>query len=300
MASRCGAVVCLVILIGGLNLIGIFFISLNAPRLRSLEPSHPETPPLPLAVSNPLVGVVIRAHDGYKQHLISLLWGLLSQTYKSDVKVIIVPTESPSISILTQYLHDHWFNDSADRILDLSVAPLDSDLFLSHCCDLQNLCTEEWQTKKFLEGYPDTALQRYCEVNSPLHYHLTDFGLKSVLFSCPSCQYLLVTNADNSYSPTYLQETIERMEADHLDLILTDMIHLGKPMTVEPELGKMDLGCALIRIAFLKEHEITFVSSIPSPAEPQHWHDADYWLLEMMKRKGARISTLSRTLFVHN
>jgi hypothetical protein len=164
----------LFLLIGCLNLIGLLFISFNTPHLRSLEPP-------PQSVSLPLVGVVIRAHEGYKHHLLSLLWGLHSQTSQCNLKIVVVPTEAPSIPILTQFLHDHWFADkTAEKDLDLSLVTISSDIFLSHCCHLEQLCTKEWQTNKLSEGYSTSALQRYCEVNSPLHYHLTDLGLETI------------------------------------------------------------------------------------------------------------------------
>jgi hypothetical protein len=95
---------------------------------------------------------------------------------------------------------------------------------------------------------------------------------------------------------------MEKMEDDEQqwDLVLTDMVHLGKAMSVAPELGKMDLGCALIRIEFIRQHGLSFVSSLPKPTEPQHWHDADYWFVEAMRQRGARIATLSQILFTHN
>jgi hypothetical protein len=155
-------------------------------------------------------------------------------------------------------------------------------------------------------------LTRYCEINNPLHYHLTDLALQSVLLSSSSFspsssnspplanQYLIITNADNFYSPKFLELTIEKMNLESLDLLLTNMIHLGKAMEVAPELGKMDLGCAVIRLEFLQRHGITFVSSLPIPTEPQHWHDADYWLIQKMIDKGARVATLPQILFNHN
>jgi hypothetical protein len=107
-----------------------------------------------------------------------LLWGLHSQTSQCNLKIVVVPTEAP---ILTQFLHDHWFVDkSAEKDLGLSLVTISSDIFLSHCCHLEQLCTKEWQTNKLSEGYSTSALQRYCEVNSPLHYHLTDLGLETI------------------------------------------------------------------------------------------------------------------------
>ena len=53
---------------------------------------------------------------------------------------------------------------------------------------------------------------------------------------------------------------------------------------MEPSLGRMDLGCAVLRASALRPLEeeeggeegapLTFSQALPSPAAPEHWHDA--------------------------
>jgi hypothetical protein len=221
--------------------------------------------------------------------------------------LLILPTELPSLTSLAKFLQDHWDPSVIEnKFFDLNFLDLSPEIFKEHCCDLQPLCNPSWHQQKLSEGYPLTALTRYCEINNPLHYHLTDLALQSVLLSSSltsphlANQFLIITNADNFYSPKFLELTIEKMNSESLDLLLTNMIHLGQAMDVAPELGKMDLGCAVIRLEFLQRHGITFVSSLPIPTEPQHWHDADYWLIQKMIDQGARVATLSQILFNHN
>ena len=299
-----------------LNLFGIFFISSHNISLTTstshLSPSSSNShltisPPSPSLIS-PHIFVIIRSHYGYRHQLFSLLYSFLSQSIPiSYLHMLILPTDLPSLTSLSQYLDQHWDHSIIkNQFFNIQFMNLSSHLFDKYCCQLQSLCNPSWYHKKLSDGYPHTALTRYCEINNPLHYHLTDLALESVLHSSLllsnnlTYQFLIVTNADNFYSPKFLELTIQKMNLENLDLLLTNMIHLGNPMEVAPELGKMDLGCAIIRLEFLQKHEIRFVSSLPIPTEPQHWHDADYWLIHKMIDSGARVATLPQFLFNHN
>lgn len=301
-----------------LNLFGIFFISSHTLTLTT-SPSHLSpsssnsqltlSPPSP-SLQSPHIFIIIRSHYGYRHQLFSLLYSFLSQSIPmSSLHLFILPTDLPSLTSLSEYLDQHWDQSIIkNQFFYIQFMNLSSQIFQQYCCQLQSLCNPLWVSKKLSDGYPLTALTRYCEINNPLHYHLTDLALESVLSSSLSTssnknltyQFLIITNADNFYSPKFLELTIEKMNLDNLDLLLTNMIHLGKPMEVAPELGKMDLGCAIIRLEFLYQHGITFVSSLPIPTEPQHWHDADYWLIQKMIDHGARVDTLPQFLFNHN
>ena len=55
---------------------------------------------------------------------------------------------------------------------------------------------------------------RYCSVNSPVHYHLTDMGLARLLALAPQLPFLLVTNADNSYSPRFASVVLRFLQGE--------------------------------------------------------------------------------------
>ena len=186
-------------------------------------------------------------------------------------------------------------------------------------------------------------------MNSPVHYHLTDMGLARLLALAPQLPFLLVTNADNSYSPRFASVVLRFLQGEgegegQYDVALVDMVHRGQVGTmtmsltitmtmstcmllcavlemftlllftllmsvvvvilqafhVRPELGHMDLGCAVIRTSVLLspvpapdtppahalaadsplplplslDRIMTFAQSLPAPAAPEHWHDA--------------------------
>lgn len=269
----------------------------NSFSSHSLSFSHSQS-----SKNNPKVGVIVRSHGGYKESLMSLLWGIVSQSYQENVRVIIVPTEEPSTKELLEYLNEHFSSTitKEKKSVDVILQDLPSNIYQTYCCVLKDICTDSWRNGKLNEGWSEISLNRYCEVNSPLHYHLTDIALSSIVNDCPSCRYLLVTNADNSYSPDFLSLATKKIEEENLDIVLSDMVHRGKSMEVSPELGKMDLGCALISLDFLRQTQLSFVKSLPFPAEPQNWHDADFWLIQRMIEKGAMVGIIRNILFVHN
>ena len=65
-------------------------------------------------------------------------------------------------------------------------------------------------------------------MNSPVHYHLTDLGLARLLTLAPLLPFLLVTNADNAYSPRFSAAVLAFLQEGALDVALVDMVHRGQ------------------------------------------------------------------------
>lgn len=160
---------------------------------------------------------------------------------------------------------------------------------------LATLCTETWRRDRLAGGWPSSALDRYCSVNSPVHYHLTDLGVDCLLRLAPHTPALVVTNADNAYLPGFSAAARACLrgegagqcgQAGGVDVALVHMLHRAQPMQVRPDLGRMDLGCAAIRTSALFSQaqsqfqtdrplkRLTFADSLPSPTAPENWHDA--------------------------
>ena len=151
---------------------------------------------------------------------------------------------------------------------------------------LEELCTDQWRNDRLAGGWPSSALERYCTVNSPVHYHLTDLGLEYLLRLAPNLPAIVVTNADNAYLPGFSAKARVALRGDSaVDIALVHMLHRAQPMQVRPELGHMDLGCAVIRTTALFPHgqrngekRLTFATSLPSPTAPENWHDAGAYM----------------------
>ena len=154
------------------------------------------------------------------------------------------------------------------------------------------------------------SIKRFCEINSPMHYFLTDRALDTALRICMQCVGVIITNADNFYAPTFLSTLAHLLSSfrpftrvpgyARYDILLTDMVNKGEPVTVETSLGMMDLGGALICATLLRSSNIRFLYSLPVPTEPQHYHNADFHFIEKLLAYGARHYVEHQILFNHN
>lgn len=243
--------------------------------------------------------VIIRSHERYVKHLMSLLWALDAQTVADGLYVIVAPTEYDSIEPIEKMLQQSWTDLPH---VSVRVLKIDKHQYDDNCCVLEKICTPLWRRGKLFRNWSTEALDTYCTVNSPLHYFVTDRALDQVRRECMFCEFLLVTNADNYYSPDFLLKTSHLLTTSRTDLVMTDMLHRGQKIETKVESGYMDLGCVLSRFGiFLGAKNLDFTSLLPENAEPQDWHDADFWLVyHLMNKHGKRLSYIRETMFVHN
>mmetsp|Transcript_954 Transcript_954/g.1646 ORF Transcript_954/g.1646 Transcript_954/m.1646 type:complete len:396 (+) Transcript_954:184-1371(+) len=304
------------------------------------------------------LGLVVRAHVGYVALLTSLVWSLQAQSSaEGDLDgavtlVVVVPTEPGSAAVLRGHLSrytncymlpaalTHGGSGTGVRrqggkgpgtgpstgqtVAVLVMDPTTQD-YEAQSQVLATLCTETWRQDRLAGGWPSSALDRYCSVNSPVHYHLTDLGVDCLLRLAPHLPALVVTNADNAYLPGFSAAARACLRgegagqcgrAGGVDVALVHMLHRAQPLQVRPELGHMDLGCAVIRTSalFSVAHSqlqsreghgpkrLTFADSLPSPAAPENWHDADFWFVDaiLKRRNGRKAAVVDEYLFVHN
>lgn len=251
--------------------------------------------------SNQKIAIVVRSHAAYSIQLLSLLWCLESQDFYGNLFVLVLPTEYESIDKLKEIIESEWYNGHrhAKRKITVALLTPSKSLYDNNCCLIESICTKEWRDKKLSENWPAHALDRYCSVNSPLHYALTDFAVTSLSYLCLSCLALLVTNADNLYAPSFLSKTFKLIEEEHVDVAMTNMLHMGQVVEVQPQIMKMDLGTVLISLRFMRVQNLTFLTVLPSPTEPQHYHDADFWLVGGLVDRGAKVHVVREVLFNH-
>ena len=260
------------------------------------------------------IAIIVRAHENYAHQLMALIWMFESQNYPGDIFILVIPTEYESIEYLSKLLSQNWKDvDAATwrrKGVFIKILNLPRSYYERYCCLLTSLCTDEWRKRKMKENFSERTLRRYCEINSPMHYFLTDIAVDAVLHICNECAGLVITNADNFYSPTYLAKTAHMLSSfrpfifsssePQYDIILTDMVHLGQPVTTEASLGKMDLGGVLLSVPLIHSSKIRFLTSLPIPTEPQHYHDADFHFVKKLLEYGGKHIVVHQTLYTHN
>ena len=248
--------------------------------------------------SNITTAFIVRAHKDYGSLLLSLLWSLHGQRrYEGGILFLVVPTEYDQESTLEILINKFFPNDFSTKV-HVKVLNIEKERYELYSTLLSSLCTKEWKELEISQGFPEDHLERVCTVNSPLHYHITDIALEYTLQSCLSCNYIVITNADNTYSPNFLFSTISLL--NQYDIVITDMLHMDTYVHAAPRLSQMDLGGVIFQSKYLKSAGYTFVTALPQPPEPHHYHDADYFFIKKLMGLGAHISVLHKVLFVHN
>lgn len=80
-----------------------------------------------------------------------------------------------------------------------------------------------------MAGKAPLYIQKLCGYNNYIYYRATDEALTETVTSCQHCTHVLVTNADNSYAPTFFAATLENKQ----DIIVTDFAHQSGSMVRE-------------------------------------------------------------------
>eukprot|EP01041_Mallomonas_annulata_P000468 gene468-876_t len=227
--------------------------------------------------------MIIRTHGSYVGQTISML-AMLETIKHINISAILLPTELGSFEVLKKGLDRRHFIYNAnmkDRHRDrlkislMAIPPIIYDKYGSINAEL---CSEESRAGWAKAGHPPSNIATWCRINSPLHYFLVDVAMAYVKQQCLNSQLLVVTNADNYYSPNYFQAILSRV--DKYDLILTNMINRNRVLNVFPKYEQVDLGAVAVSIPFLRRTGINFINSIPDPTHAGYFHSLDGFYVE--------------------
>jgi len=194
------------------------------------------------------------------------------------------------------------------------IASIPKDYYDEKATILRSKCNPQYieYLKSNFPHIDAPSRAKVCRVDCPTHYHVTDIAIHLLMRKHKDLRYLLVTNADNYYSPEFFDDAITMMNFDEknggtdFDVVLTDMVH-GKnkrKRSVRPIKGHLDLGCALLRIDFLLYHNMTsFIDTLHqskgSELSPLDYFEADGLFIEEARRLGARVGFVRKLNFVH-
>ena len=242
---------------------------------------------------------IIRSHIGYSYQLVSLIYSLNSQVnYSGKILCAIVPTEHSDVAPLTGFLKRAIPEDILDKVF-FTVLKFSKATYQKYSDILPVLCTKERKEMLIRKiGIKPSDMELVCSINCPLHYHITDLSIRYVLHSCPSCQYMVVTNGDNSYSPSFLSLTTAMLSENHA--VVTDMVHQDRYYSVRLMLAEMDLGGLVIRTDVMKSANLSFINAMPPDAEAHIYHAADFHFVNRLKALGLNVVILHKVLFTHN
>lgn len=263
------------------------------------------------------IGVVIRSYKNNIPHTLALLWDLeaqnvlLSDVDPVTIEVIIAPTESDSVQPLKDAIGMHW--NSQSHPIAVTILQPKLEQFQEWSQVLPTLCTDGWykQTDAIVAA-------RVCNHDNPTHYEITDIAIDHLLKMNPKLRYLLVTNGDNYYGPSFLSDAIELFDYDRdngktkYDCILTYMVHHRRVRKVRPWMGKVDLGASVWRVDYmLAKDMISFVSVLKrrykdqigpgfvGPSAKDYYEADGKFVEEAILHYDARVGTVTDVNFVH-
>lgn len=241
--------------------------------------------------------LIVRAHGDYLSQLTSLVT-LIASLRDDTIRVLILPTEKGSFQTIHTYILQVFALFAPNSRLNLSVLRIHDNIYDTYGRYLRTLCTQEWRQRVILSGVPTEFVDnRFCGVNSPLHYLLVDIAINYILRYCINCMQIIVTNADNSYSPSFFGFVKLSTE---FSIVMSNMVSKGRAYNTSPDIGNIDLGAYAVSVDFLRRSKVTFLNALPMRPEPQDYHNADGHFLMRLAAKGATVVKTQAYLFFHN
>lgn len=144
-----------------------------------------------------------------------------------------------------------WFKEGFVRRIFVSIVEFPLSFYHKYGIFLTSLCTDQWKNTAMRFGiYGQHNIERFCNVNSPLHYLLVDILLHYVVTSLPSCKWIITTNADNFYSPGFFKIIAETDHALY-DIVMVNMVSRGVFYETTPNVGSVDLGAYAVNSSCL-------------------------------------------------
>ena len=246
--------------------------------------------------------LVVRAHGGYRMKLLSFLLSLDSVlSIKTNpggrFRVLVISTDYESCNKLVQTIK-RYQEVGGHALVDFVHIP--KSIYTKYESFLKSICTASYKsflshrTKRLEYDY-----MRHCMINSPLHYILVDITLAYIYTYCLAAKWLLITNADNYYSPNLFRTAVRKQWGSN-DVVLINFLLKGSPIYVKPKRNEVDLGSVIYNVHFLRGHHINFMRSLPYRSSPMDYHDADGHLTENVVRRKARVKALSGFYFQQN
>ena len=235
--------------------------------------------------------IMIRSHSGYRKQLRILLKSLSLMPAAPNMSIFILPTE-PFDSMALHSATSRFSRSSQAFLLNFP-----SNLYSNLDTYLHSICSKDYR-RFMIRANKVFELQRYCTVNSALHYLLVDITLEIIKMLCTrKDSKLLVTNADNYYSSRFFDALLANPSAD---IVMTNMVSRGSAMVTRPVVAGIDLGSYAVSISFLRKTNITFLNALPERVLPDHYHNADGHFVEHIIAHGARVKKIDEFLFFHN
>ncbi|KAF5826724.1 hypothetical protein DUNSADRAFT_2261 [Dunaliella salina] len=189
------------------------------------------------------ITVIIRAHKLYFHQLMSFLHSLAANPSKG-ILALVIAMDASSQPMLQRAISTFSLIYTATPLM-AHVLEFPLWLYEEYGQTINLICSPLRVNELRGMGYLEQHIARFCGVNSPLHYVLTDLALLYTVNFIPSNKFVLVSNADNSYSPLFFSALLS--EGGRHDIVSTNTILKGNILYVRPEKVRLVTGIQLMQ-----------------------------------------------------
>jgi GT2 family glycosyltransferase len=143
----------------------------------------------------------------------------------------------------------------------------------------------------YKEKYPEFFDYRFSE----LRYNDWGHSLRATAIMEAKSPYLLITNDDNYYCPTFVEEMLSKIQEDESDIVICDMLHshfgYKKYFRTFPKSESIDIGAIICR---------TELAQKVGWKDKGFGGDGTYCEDLLYSQPKIKVSKVKKTLFVHN
>ncbi len=119
-------------------------------------------------------------------------------------------------------------------------------------------------TQRLIEQFRTIATFEVFYEESPIRFDDYGHSLRDMIIEKTFTEYTLLTNDDNYYVPTFVEEMMEAIDANDLDIVYCNMIHSHvfpeskdqsnyQLLDTKAEKGRIDIGCFIVRTEIAKQ-----------------------------------------------
>jgi len=180
------------------------------------------------------------------------------RTPKEMLSQLLADSEAPVSQRLTVYCVAHKRYEKIPVLLHSLMCQTFQDFRLVVIHD-----GEDVKMRSMLERFQGTYSDRFSFFFTDKHYGDYGHSLRSLAIEQCDSKFIMLTNDENYYVPSFLENMFRKIESEDLDLVMCDMVHShdrpgGRPQgsynafVTAPRTNDVDIGCFIVKTDLAK------------------------------------------------
>ena len=151
------------------------------------------------------------------------------------------------------------------------------------------------EMKRVLKPYTDKYADQISLKFTKKRFNDWGHTLRGIAIDEAESPYLLITNDDNYYCPTFVEAMLSQLAAKDADVAICDMLHshydYKKYFRTYPKAGSIDIGAIIAKTELAKS---------VGWRDKSFGGDGTYCEDLLYSKAGTKVVKINQTLFVHN